>query len=149
MNPKISDFEMARIFGGNENQANTRRVVGTYGYMSPEYAMRGQFSEKSDVFSYGVSLLEIINGRRNTSFYNHDHSFSLLGYRCIHVGLLCVQESAKDRPTISAAISMLNSEVVDFPTPKQPVFTESNIAVDVESPRCSINDVTVSNVEGR
>ena len=69
--------------------------------------------------------------------------------RCILAGLFCVQESAKDKPTISAVISMLNSEIVDLSTPKQRAFTESNIAVDVGSPRCSINDVTVSNVEGR
>ncbi|TYI95952.1 hypothetical protein E1A91_D01G035200v1 [Gossypium mustelinum] len=80
LNPKISDFGMARIFGGDENQANTKRVVGTYGYMSPEYAMQGQFSEKSDVFSYGVLLLEIVSGRRNTSFYNNKDDLSLLGY---------------------------------------------------------------------
>ncbi|KAK9214521.1 hypothetical protein WN944_006514 [Citrus x changshan-huyou] len=45
MNPKISDFGMARIFSGNQNEANTNRVVGTYGYMAPEYAMEGLFSE--------------------------------------------------------------------------------------------------------
>jgi serine/threonine protein kinase len=50
------------------------------GYMSPEYAMQGLFSEKSDVFSFGVLLLEIISGRKNTSFYNHEQAFSLLGY---------------------------------------------------------------------
>ncbi|XVF42895.1 hypothetical protein PTKIN_Ptkin01aG0402600 [Pterospermum kingtungense] len=154
MNPKISDFGMARIFGGNENQANTSRVVGTYGYMAPEYAMFGQFSEKSDVFSHGVLLLKIVSGRRNTDKVLSDpcHCQELL--RCIHVGLLCVEESVKDRPTISAVISMLNSEIVDLPTPKQPAFTERRIASDIESPennqnRCSINDVTVTKVEGR
>ncbi|TYJ48081.1 hypothetical protein E1A91_A01G035700v1 [Gossypium mustelinum] len=80
LNPKISDFGMARIFRGDENQANTKTVVGTYGYMSPEYAMQGQFSEKSDVLSYGVLLLEIVSGRRNTSFYNNKDDLSLLGY---------------------------------------------------------------------
>ncbi|XP_022720832.1 LOW QUALITY PROTEIN: uncharacterized protein LOC111278491 [Durio zibethinus] len=172
LNPKISDFGMARIFGGDKNQAKTTRVVGTYGYMSPEYAMQGRFSEKSDVFSYGVLLLEIVSGRKNTGFYDHEHSISLLGYvwklwnednvlalidpvlsdpcnrseilRCIHVGLLCVQEFAEDRPTVSTVISMLNSEIVDLPTPKQPAFTARPIASEAISPQsdpnqCSIN----------
>ncbi|XP_047973791.1 G-type lectin S-receptor-like serine/threonine-protein kinase RKS1 isoform X2 [Salvia hispanica] len=66
MNPKISDFGLARIFGGNESQENTKRIVGTYGYMSPEYAMEGLFSVKSDVFAFGVLMLEIISGKKNT-----------------------------------------------------------------------------------
>ncbi|KAK1685656.1 hypothetical protein QYE76_046504 [Lolium multiflorum] len=67
MTPKISDFGMARIFGANQNQANTNRVVGTYGYMSPEYAMRGAFSVKSDTYSFGVLLLEIVSGLKISS----------------------------------------------------------------------------------
>lgn len=47
--------------------------------MSPEYAMEGRFSEKSDVFSFGVLLLEIISGRKNTSFYHDENVLSLLG----------------------------------------------------------------------
>ncbi|KAL8505612.1 hypothetical protein ACS0TY_016743 [Phlomoides rotata] len=54
MNPKISDFGLARGFGGNETEATIHRIVGTYGYMSPEYAMDGLCSIKSDVFSFGV-----------------------------------------------------------------------------------------------
>ncbi|XP_028102550.1 G-type lectin S-receptor-like serine/threonine-protein kinase B120 [Camellia sinensis] len=65
MNPKISDFGMARIFGGNEIEGNTEKVVGTYGYMSPEYVVNGLFSVKSDVFSFGVLVLEIVSGKRN------------------------------------------------------------------------------------
>ncbi|GLT45644.1 hypothetical protein SLA2020_194620 [Shorea laevis] len=183
LNPKISDFGMARIFRGNEDEANTRRVVGTYGYMSPEYAMVGLFSEKSDVYSYGVLLLEIVSGRRNTSFGNDEETSSLLEYawklwneenvlamvdkvvcdpchygeilRCIHVGLLCVQEMAKDRPTMSTVISMLNSEIMDLPSPKQPAFILKQIATDATSPsqhgqqRCSINNVTVTILQGR
>ncbi|PNY06896.1 cysteine-rich receptor-like protein kinase 10-like protein, partial [Trifolium pratense] len=66
MNPKISDFGMARIFAGSEGEANTATIVGTYGYMAPEYAMEGIYSIKSDVFGFGVLLLEIITGKRNT-----------------------------------------------------------------------------------
>ncbi|KAL4628697.1 hypothetical protein ACB092_05G258500 [Castanea dentata] len=72
LNSKISDFGMARIFGGNEVQAKTKRVVGTFGYMSPKYAMHGIFSEKSNVFSFGVLLLEIVSGRRSTGFDDDD-----------------------------------------------------------------------------
>lgn len=151
-NPKISDFGMARIFGGIEDQANTARVVGTYGYMAPEYAMGGRFSEKSDVFSFGVLVLEIISGRRNTSFYNDEMALSLLEYawkvcnegnfevlidervsspellaeiiRCTHIGLLCVQEFPINRPTISNVLSMLGKEIADLPLPEQPAFTQ-------------------------
>ncbi|KAG7964095.1 hypothetical protein I3843_09G150900, partial [Carya illinoinensis] len=179
LNPKISDFGMARIFGGNEDQANTNRVVGTYGYMSPEYAMEGKFSEKSDIFSFGVLLLEIVSGRRNNSFYHDEKATSLVEFvwkmwnankiaafvdpvisepcneieilRCIHVGLLCVQDFAKDRPTVTLAISMLKSEIVDLPRPKQPAFTVTQIATDTASQSqqrgCSINNVTVTMVQ--
>ncbi|RZC46384.1 hypothetical protein C5167_039332 [Papaver somniferum] len=78
MNPKISDFGMAKIFGGNQNQANTTRVVGTYGYMSPEYAMEGLFSIKSDVYSFGVLLLEIVSGKKNSYFRHTDKHPNLL-----------------------------------------------------------------------
>lgn len=182
LNPKISDFGMARIFGRNEDQADTGRVVGTFGYMSPEYAMEGRFSEKSDVFSFGVLLLEIISGRKNTSFYGNEEALSLLGYawklwnegniaalvdpgisypsfheeifRCVHVGLLCVQEFAKDRPAIFTVISMLNSEIVDLPTPKQPAFSERRSELDTASLQHdqrpeSINNVTVTLLSGR
>ena len=54
-------------------------IVGFSGYMSPEYAMEGLFSVKSDVFSFGVLLLEIISGKKNTGFYQTS-SFNLLGY---------------------------------------------------------------------
>ncbi|GFQ05760.1 g-type lectin s-receptor-like serine/threonine-protein kinase at4g27290 [Phtheirospermum japonicum] len=72
MNPKISDFGLARSFGGNETEANTSRVVGTFGYMSPEYAIDGLFSVKSDVFSFGVLVLEVVSGKRNRGFSHRD-----------------------------------------------------------------------------
>ncbi|KAI4312373.1 hypothetical protein MLD38_037187 [Melastoma candidum] len=89
MNPKISDFGMARIFGVNQDEAATNRVVGTYGYMSPEYAMGGIFSVKSDVFSFGVLLLEIVSGRKNSSFHIIEQGESLLTFE----GMSCVDDT--------------------------------------------------------
>lgn len=181
MNPKISDFGTARIFGDNESRASTKRIVGTYGYMSPEYALYGRFSMKSDVFSFGVMMLEIISGKRNTDFYMPDHASNLLGYawdlwkdgrglevmdhslvetcsmsdimRYIQIGFLCVQESAVDRPTISAVLSMLSNEMVAIPAPKQPAFfaivSLNDAYTDEIAKPCSVNDVTISEVVSR
>ncbi|ONI18605.1 hypothetical protein PRUPE_3G226100 [Prunus persica] len=80
MNPKISDFGLARIVGGKETESNTNTIVGTYGYMSPEYALEGTFSVKSDVYSFGVVLLEIISGKKNIGFYQSKQTFSLINY---------------------------------------------------------------------
>uniref|UniRef100_A0ACD5XA73 Uncharacterized protein n=1 Tax=Avena sativa TaxID=4498 RepID=A0ACD5XA73_AVESA len=66
MNPKISDFGLARLFERGQTQGVTNRVVGTYGYMAPEYVMRGSYSVKSDVFSFGVMVLEIVTGMKNS-----------------------------------------------------------------------------------
>ncbi|CDP17688.1 unnamed protein product [Coffea canephora] len=179
LKPKISDFGLARIFGGHQDQANTNRVVGTYGYMAPEYAMQGRFSEKSDVYSFGVLLLEIVSGRRNTSFYNYENELSLLGHAWklwneseaaklidaaiidpafktemltfIHVGLLCVQEFAKDRPDVSAVLSMLSSEISNLPRPKFPAYT-GRLGSSGKSSRervYSINNISLTTVEGR
>ncbi|KAL5731133.1 non-specific serine/threonine protein kinase [Ranunculus cassubicifolius] len=180
--PKISDFGMARIFGGDELQANTRRVVGTYGYMSPEYAMEGVVSEKSDVYSFGVLLLEIVTGMRNTGFYHHEESISLIRYvwqlwnedkaqtlvgriisessskeeilRCIHVGLLCVQDFAKDRPSMIYVLSMLTSEVTSIPNPNEPAFIGGEGTSTLKycygsQKNCSINNVSITTLAGR
>ncbi|KAM7500912.1 hypothetical protein LguiA_025326 [Lonicera macranthoides] len=80
MNPKISDFGMARIFGMDQTQGNTNRIVGTYGYMSPEYAMHGHFSMGSDVFSFGVLVLEIISGKKISCFHPSDQGEDLLSH---------------------------------------------------------------------
>ncbi|CAA7060166.1 unnamed protein product [Microthlaspi erraticum] len=149
MNPKVADFGMARIFEIDQTEANTRRIVGTYGYMSPEYAMYGQFSMKSDVYSFGVLVLEIISGKKNSSLYQMDGSVcNLVTYtwrlwsnespldlvdpsfqenyqsneisRCIHIALLCVQQDTEDRPTMSAIVQMLTTSSIPLAMPRPP-----------------------------
>ncbi|XP_042412268.1 proline-rich receptor-like protein kinase PERK2 [Zingiber officinale] len=61
--PKVSDFGLAKFQGEGDTHVSTR-VVGTFGYVAPEYAVSGKLSDKSDVFSFGVMLLELISGRR-------------------------------------------------------------------------------------
>ncbi|KAI3897733.1 hypothetical protein MKW92_043860 [Papaver armeniacum] len=175
MNPKISDFGMARIFGSDQIIANTNRVAGTFGYMSPEYIMRGTFSEKSDVFSFGVLILEIVCGKRINSFYNPEeplinlllHTWRLwnegkwlevidegLGdvysplevMKCVHIGLLCVQNRTIDRPTMAEVDLMLISET-DRPAPKEPPYT--NFLASSDKTGSSNNYVTFTALKGR
>nr|GEV79450.1 cysteine-rich RLK (receptor-like protein kinase) 26 [Tanacetum cinerariifolium] len=80
MNAKIADFGMARLFKQEETQANTSLIVGTHGYMAPEYIMQGQFSVKSDVFSFGVLVLEIIAGQRSQCFHHGESNEDLLSF---------------------------------------------------------------------
>ncbi|KAF5472851.1 hypothetical protein F2P56_009526 [Juglans regia] len=163
MNPKISDFGMARLFTLDQTQANTRRIVGTYGYMAPEYAMHGHFSMKSDVFSYGVLVLEMVCGRKNNYFQDGENTENLLSHawknwregtasnlidstlrvgstieimRCIHIGLLCVQENIAERPTMASVLLMLNSYSMALSVPSRPAFLmHSIIESDMSSDR--------------
>ncbi|KAI4966291.1 hypothetical protein ZWY2020_041852 [Hordeum vulgare] len=86
MNPKISDFGLAKIFSSNDTQGSTKWVLGTYCYMSLEYASEGIYSIKSDVFSFGVLLVEILSRKRNCGFYQYGDFLNLLGYGkvCCH-----------------------------------------------------------------
>ncbi|KAH0770691.1 hypothetical protein KY290_014672 [Solanum tuberosum] len=151
MNPKISDFGMARLFAMDESQGITSKIAGTYGYMAPEYAMQGKMSVKSDVFSFGVVVLEILGGQRNTCFINGEYVGNLLSYawrnwregttsnlidpmlrgssglvsditRCIHIALLCVQENVADRPTMAAVVLMLSSLSLALSVPSKPGY---------------------------
>ncbi|KAH9612414.1 hypothetical protein KSS87_004549 [Heliosperma pusillum] len=141
MSPKIADFGMARICSFDQTHIDTSRVVGTYGYMAPEYLLQGQFSVKSDVYAFGVLVLEIINGRRISagatthqsgaatenlmSFawrcWGEENPLALMDpmlkdscssdefIKCVHLGLLCVQEDISKRPTMLTVAQMLNS----------------------------------------
>ncbi|RDX61308.1 Cysteine-rich receptor-like protein kinase 7 [Mucuna pruriens] len=164
MNPKISDFGMAKIVEINQDRGKTKRIVGTYGYMSPEYAMLGQFSEKSD----------IITGKRNINSHELYHmADGLLSYvwrqwkdqtplsildpnleeicseveviKCIHIGLLCVQENKIVRPSMAKVISYLDGHILELPSPQEPAFfLQDRVNKKIGTQHLSINEMSIS-----
>ncbi|KAL5560734.1 hypothetical protein UlMin_036945 [Ulmus minor] len=179
MKPKISDFGMARIFTKDELEANTDRLVGTRGYVPPEYVRRGIYSTKSDVYSFGVLLLQIISGKRNASNYGPNEDLSLLEYayelwkdgrgmefmdpilndtlsscklmRCMQIALLCVQKNANDRPSILEVFSMLKNENTTMGIPEKPAFSSTNEEHNQEPlPNIvSVDEATITDVVAR
>ncbi|XP_027185928.1 G-type lectin S-receptor-like serine/threonine-protein kinase At4g27290 isoform X2 [Cicer arietinum] len=178
MNPKISGFRMARMLEGDQYEEKTKRIVETYGYMSPEYAIDGHFSFKSDVYSFGVLLLELLSGKKNKGFFHPDHKLNLLGHawklwnegrgielmdplleddiptpesilKCIQVGLLCVQEQPEERPTMSLVVLMLDGESVLLPKPKRPGLYSERCFLDTDSSSCGMLNSVTTLVEGR
>ncbi|KAG4158823.1 hypothetical protein ERO13_D02G140800v2 [Gossypium hirsutum] len=168
MNPKISDFGMAKLFTVDQTRADTSKVVGTYGYMAPEYACHGQYSVKSDVYSFGVLVLEIISGKKISSFSNQEVGDSLLTHawrnwregtplevvdpilrdgsrseimRCIHLGLLCVQDNIDSRPTMASVVLMLSSYSISLPVPSRPAFSmHSTMETETKSQSSSLSN---------
>ncbi|KAL1834368.1 hypothetical protein ACET3Z_004019 [Daucus carota] len=183
MNPKISDFGLARIFTLNSSETYTSRVVGTHGYMAPEYVIEGTFSTKSDVYSFGVLVLEILSGRKINSFnqvegpsnlvafawelWNRDAAFELMDpsisdsclqnqfLRCVHIGLLCVEDDALDRPTMDNVTSMLANDTAVLPNPRRPAFYIESRAHETKSQETkssqniSVNGLSASLMEAR
>ncbi|KAK1419628.1 hypothetical protein QVD17_28853 [Tagetes erecta] len=175
MNPKISDFGLARKFVGFDATAKTKKVVGTHGYISPEYALYGRFSIKSDVFSFGVLVLEIVSGKKNREFSHDNHNDNLLGHawrlykqgrsmelmsaslrgscivsevlQSIQVALLCVQHHAEDRPTMLSVVLMLVSKGV-LPEPKHPAFYSEESCSELES-ISSVDESMITLLYGR
>ncbi|KAL1195172.1 Cysteine-rich receptor-like protein kinase 27 [Cardamine amara subsp. amara] len=173
MQPKISDFGMARQFDFDRTQAITRRVVGTYGYMAPEYAMHGRFSVKTDVYSFGVLVLEIITGKRNSGLgFSEGTDLPTYGWKnwvegtktelidnvflksyskkqsmqCVEIALSCVQENPNKRPTMESVVSMLSSdsESLQLPKPSQPGFFRTSTSFSI-----SLNDVSLTDLSAR
>ncbi|GMH19485.1 hypothetical protein Nepgr_021326 [Nepenthes gracilis] len=158
MNPKISDFGTARLVGMDQSMNETQQKAGTLGYMAPEYLLHGKFSVKSDIYSFGVLMLEIVCGKKVRSFQQLGYDDDLLSSAwkhwrdgtalefmdsslthswyssdqimcCIQLGLLCVQHDFKKRPTMASVHQMLNISSADvLPAPQQPTFFTNNDA---------------------
>ncbi|PIA33310.1 hypothetical protein AQUCO_04100022v1 [Aquilegia coerulea] len=147
LKPKISDFGLARLFPGEDTHLNTFRISGTHGYMAPEYAMHGILSVKTDVFSFGVLLLEIVSGRKNYDRSHDSKKADLISYTwnlsqggktlelvdptlkkwnrdeaamCIQLGLLCCQATVAERPNMNSVNLMLLSDSFHLPKPGKP-----------------------------
>ncbi|KAL2931115.1 Cysteine-rich receptor-like protein kinase 25 [Bienertia sinuspersici] len=162
MNPKISDFGTARLFSADQSRAYTSKIAGTCGYMPPEYVIHGNFSIKSDVFSFGVLVLEIISGQKVSKFSGAQTGESLISFawknwsegnalrlidstiqatdtnevlRCINIALLCVQENATQRPIMSSVVLMLNSYSITIPIPSHPAFLVQDDIASVAPPQ--------------
>ncbi|KAL2327896.1 hypothetical protein Fmac_021323 [Flemingia macrophylla] len=151
------------------------------GYMAPEYVVDGLFSMKSDVFSFGILVLEIICGKRNRGLYHKNKNLNLVGHawttwkdgkalelidpnmkesyvisevlRCLHISLLCVQQYAEDRPTMTSVILMLESHM-ELVEPKEHGFIPRNVSIEEylcssQKDTSSTNDVTVTVLQAR
>ncbi|VVA91832.1 unnamed protein product [Arabis nemorensis] len=160
LSPKIADFGLARSMGSDKTQTNTG-IAGTLGYLAPEYLIKGQLTEKADVYSFGVLIIEIATGKKNNAFtqgtssvlysvWEHYKSDTLDGsvdprlkgkfteeeaLKVLGIGLLCVQSSVELRPSMSEIVFMLKNKDCEFDSPKQPPFLSASVLMPDEEPR--------------
>ncbi|RYR50548.1 hypothetical protein Ahy_A07g037173 isoform B [Arachis hypogaea] len=139
LNPKISDFGLAKLHEEDATHISTR-IAGTYGYMAPEYAMNGYLTDKADVYSFGIVVLELVSGKANTIHRSKEEVLYLLDWAhllkekgmlmelvdrrlgsdfneeevmvMIQVALLCTNATANLRPSMSSVLSMLEGKII-------------------------------------
>ncbi|KAK9271182.1 hypothetical protein L1049_026771 [Liquidambar formosana] len=139
-NPKVSDFGLAKLLGSERSYVTTR-VMGTFGYVAPEYASTGMLNERSDVYGFGILLMEIISGRNPVDYSRPPGEVNLVEWlktmvtnrnaegvldpklpekpssralkRALLVALRCVDPNAQKRPKMGHVIHMLEAD--DFP----------------------------------
>ncbi|EXC25630.1 Cysteine-rich receptor-like protein kinase 3 [Morus notabilis] len=151
--PKIADFGLARPLPEDQTHLSTK-FAGTLGYTAPEYSIHGQLSEKADVYSYGVVVLEIISGQKSNEIKEGDPVGEFLLERAcgrnshielvdecldpeeyeaetmkrlIEIALMCIQPSPATRPTMSEVVVLLKSKDSFEARPlTKPVFVDAN-----------------------
>ncbi|XP_052165323.1 probable LRR receptor-like serine/threonine-protein kinase At1g56140 isoform X2 [Oryza glaberrima] len=137
LSPKISDFGLAKLYDEKKTHISTK-IAGTFGYLAPEYAMRGHLTEKADVFAFGVVALETVAGRSNTDnsldndkiylfewawgLYEREQGIKIVdpkldefdseeAFRVIYAALLCTQGSPHQRPPMSRVLAILTGDI--------------------------------------
>ncbi|KAL8114125.1 hypothetical protein AgCh_021123 [Apium graveolens] len=136
-NAKVSDFGLAKLLG-SESSYVTTRVMGTFGYVAPEYACTGMLNEKSDIYSFGILIMEIITGRNPVDYSRPKGEVNLVDWlkamvgsrkseevvdpklpempsskalkRILLVALRCVDPAAQKRPKMGHVIHMLEAD---------------------------------------
>ncbi|XP_010477109.1 PREDICTED: cysteine-rich receptor-like protein kinase 1 [Camelina sativa] len=160
LSPKIADFGLVRSMGTDKTQTNTG-IAGTLGYLAPEYLIKGQLTEKADVYAFGVLIIEIATGKKNNAFtqgtssvlysvWEHFKANTLEGsidprlkekvteeeaLKVLQIGLLCVQSSVELRPSMSEIVYMLKNKDCKFDCPKQPPFLSASVLMPDEETR--------------
>ncbi|KAF8037103.1 hypothetical protein BT93_B0118 [Corymbia citriodora subsp. variegata] len=155
---KIADFGLVRCIAPEKSHVSTG-IAGTLGYMAPEYLVRGQLTEKADVYAFGVLVLEILSGRKNSIYTLRSSSILQLVWKhyksnnlaaCIdpalrgnfpvleasnvlQISLLCTQASVELRPPMSRVVEMLHDKDHVVPEPKQPPFLNASVLFDKSS----------------
>ncbi|KAL3748480.1 hypothetical protein ACJRO7_009685 [Eucalyptus globulus] len=155
---KISDFGLARSIALDKSHLSTG-IAGTLGYMAPEYLMRGHLTEKADVYAFGVLVLEILSGRKNSVYTRGSSSVLQLVWKhyksnnlaaCIdsalqgkfpmlevskvlQISLLCTQAYMELRPPMSGVVEMLHDKNCVLPQPSQPPFVNASLMFDTSS----------------
>lgn len=171
-NAKISDFGLAKLLGSGESHVTTR-VMGTFGYVAPEYANSGLLNEKSDIYSFGVLLLEAVTGRDPVDYGRPTNEVNLLEWlkmmvgsrraeevvdpslepgpsiralkRALLVALRCVDPDSEKRPKMSQVVRMLEAD--EFPYREDRRNKKSRTtSMDVESVKDSCES---SNTESK